>query len=445
MPKIFRDPSFDSTLDVLREGYPFLYNRSQRFNSDIFQIRLMGLPAICLHGAEAAELFYNPKLFIRKGAVPRRVQTTLMGLDAIQTRDNGEHRCRKEMFMALMGPASRQRLMSLLAEQWQRYAHRWEKMDRVVLFREAQEILCRAACAWAEVPLAEEEVSQRARDFGDMVDGFGGVGPRHWRGKQARSRGEKWMRGIIRAIRKGQLPVQKGSPAHMVAWYRDTNGELLDVQMAAIELMNATRPIVAIATYITFAALALHEHPAYRQLLRNPAEDYAELFVQEVRRYFPFTPFVGALVREEFTWHGFEFPKGTLVLLDVYGTNRDEREWQDPEVFWPERFRQRKPSPYDFIPQGGGEFLTGHRCAGEWITIEALKQAVAFLNDGIRYDVPAQDLRYNLTRMPTLPASGFVLTNVQATGKGARAALPMPAAGSEKAAAMAMGCPFHKG
>jgi fatty-acid peroxygenase len=438
MPAILRDPSFDSTLDVLREGYPFLYNRNRQFDSDIFQVRLMGMKAICLHGPEAAQLFYDPKRFIRTGAVPRRVQTTLMGLHAIQTRDNGEHRCRKEMFMSLMGVESRQRLLQLLAVQWQHYAQRWEQQDQVELFREVQALLCRATCAWAGVPLPEEEVQLRARDFGAMVDGFGGVGPRHWRGKQARNRGEKWMRGVIRAIRAGEWHPAPGTAAYTMAWHREPNGELFDVQMAAIELLNATRPIVAIATYITFAAVALHEYAPYRQLLRNPAEDYAELFVQEVRRYFPFTPFLGAIVRDDFTWHGFEFPKGTLVLLDVYGTNRDARWWQNPEVFWPDRFRQRQPNAFDFIPQGGGDFLTGHRCAGEWITIDVLKQAVHFLNNSITYDVPPQDLRYDLTRMPTLPASGFVLSHVRQTGKAIPQVTPHPGAVTAPAA-----CPFH--
>ncbi|UOG76059.1 cytochrome P450 [Hymenobacter tibetensis] len=437
MPQIIRDPKFDSTLDVLRQGYTFLYDRSRKFDSDIFQIRLMGMKAICLHGPEAAELFYDPEYFIRKGAIPRRVQTTLMGVDAIQTRDNGEHRCRKELFMSLMTPESRQRLMGLLAKEWQRYAQKWEQIEQVVLFNEVQEILCRAACAWAGVPLQDEEVPTRAREFGNMVDGFGGVGPRHWRGKQARIRGEKWMRGIIRAIRAGELQPTVDTAAYKVAWHREPDGKLLDVQMAAIELMNAVRPIVAIATYITFAAVALHEYSPYRQRLRNSSEDYAELFVQEVRRYFPFTPFVGAIVRDDFTWHDFHFPKGTMVLLDVYGANRDERWWQDPEVFWPDRFRHWQDNAYDFIPQGGGDFLTGHRCAGEWITIEVMKQAVHFLNDGITYDVPAQDLRYDLTRMPTLPASGFLMTRVHRTGKAAPVAAAAPAATG--------GCPFHHG
>jgi len=329
--------------------------------------------------------------------------------------------------------------MYLLAEQWEAYALKWERTEQVKLFSEAEEILCRAACAWAGVPLREKEVGLRARDFGAMVDAFGGVGLRHGRGKKARNRAEKWIRGIIRDIRSGKLPVEEGMPAYAVAWYHEPDGELLSTQMAAIELINVLRPIVAIATYITFAALALYEYPPYRQLLRNPNEDYTELFVQEVRRYFPFAPFLGARVREDFTWYGFPFPKGTLVLLDVYGANHDERLWQDSNVFWPDRFRSWQGSAFDFIPQGGGDYLTGHRCAGEWITIEAMKQAVGFLNDSITFDVPIQNLHYDLARMPTLPASGFIMTRVKRTGKSVPTTVPVPA---DSAPAPVSGCPF---
>ncbi|TGE29898.1 cytochrome P450 [Hymenobacter metallicola] len=431
MQTIPRDSSLDSTLDVVREGFPFLWNRTRRLHSDIFQIRLLGMKTICLHGPEAAQLFYDPARFVREGAVPRRIQTTLMGLDAVQTKDGAMHRCRKDAFMSLMTDQSRRQLLQLLADEWQAAAAQWEQQPEVVLFEEAQEVLCRAACAWAGVPLKDKQARRRARDFGAMVDGFGGVGPRHWRGKRARTRTENWIEGIIKKIRKGKLPVVKGSAADVMAYLRDADGQQLDARMAAVELMNVLRPIVAIATYITFAAVALHEYPAYRGLLRATHEDYTEFFVQEVRRDFPFAPFLGARVREDFTWRGCQFAKGTLVLLDVYGTNHDPRLWHNPNLFWPDRFRNRPISPFDFIPQGGGHYENGHRCAGEWITIEVLKQAVTFLNTGLRYDVPAQDLRYSLTRMPTLPASGFVMRNVRVTGQLAPTAVQTSA------------CPFH--
>gem|GEM_PF-4017543 len=44
---------------------------------------------ICLPGPEAAALFCDLARFMRSGAIPRRIQTTLMGKDAIHTLDDG--------------------------------------------------------------------------------------------------------------------------------------------------------------------------------------------------------------------------------------------------------------------------------------------------------------------------------------------------------------------
>src|SRR4051812_24200949 len=103
----------DSTLTLLREGFPFILNRCRRLKSDIFQIRLLGMKVICLHGQEAAAIFYDPQKFIRKGAVPKRVQKTLLGENGIQTLDNAAHQHRKAMFMSLMNPGQIHKLMQL--------------------------------------------------------------------------------------------------------------------------------------------------------------------------------------------------------------------------------------------------------------------------------------------------------------------------------------------
>ncbi len=415
MAKIPKDKSLDSSLALLREGYTFLQSRFIRYQTDIFQMQLMGQKVICLHGEEGAVVFYNPDNFIRKGAIPKMVQKTLLGEKGVQALDDAAHRRRKEMFMSVMSRESIQKLMDLMQQEWEVYTAKWEKMDSVVLFDEVQEIMCRAACAWAGVPLKEKEVRKRSSDFGFMVDAFGTVGPRNWRGRWARRRTESWIRKYISAVREAKRKVAVGSPAHTMATYVDFNGRLMDLQRAAVELINVIRPIVAIATYVTFSALALHQFPAYRQQLLTDEEDFTELFVQEVRRFYPFTPFVGARVRQDFEWKGYPFRAGTMVFLDVYGTLHDKRLWEQPFSFIPERFRNWQGSPYDFIPQGGGHYLTGHRCAGEWITIEAMKLALTYLTRGIRFEVPKQDLSYPLSRMPTLPRSRFIMQGVRKT------------------------------
>ncbi|MEK8109641.1 cytochrome P450 [Micromonospora sp. M12] len=108
-------------------------------------------------------------------------------------------------------------------------------------------------------------------------------------------------------------------------------------------------------------------------------------------------------------------PRGRRVLLDLYGTNHHPSLWPQPELFRPERFADRRVDPFELIPQGGGEHWTGHRCAGEWITIDLMKRAVTNLTSTMRYDVPAQDLALDLHRMPALPPIGLTLSNIHRT------------------------------
>lgn len=407
------DKSLDNSLTLLSEGYLFIQNRCRRYQSDIFQTRLFGEKVICMSGAEAAKVFYDRERFQRKGAAPKRIQKTLFGENAVQAMDDAAHTHRKLLFMSLMTPSRLKMLADITSEQWQAVISKWRKMDKIVLFDETQEIMCRIACQWAGVPLHEKEVKQRASDFGKMVDAFGAVGPRHWQGRRARTRAEKWIREMIEQVRSRKWASIEGTALYEMAWHRDLDGKPLDTQMAAVELINVLRPIVAIATYITFGALALHEHPKCRAKLQSGEADYTQMFVQEIRRFYPFGPFLGARVRSDFIWHQCHFNKGELVLLDIYGTNHDPRLWEKPDEFWPERFTDWKDSPFDLIPQGGGDHYKGHRCPGELVTIEVMKASLDFLTKQITYEVPGQDLSVSLVRMPTLPKSRFVMSHVR--------------------------------
>jgi fatty-acid peroxygenase len=189
---------------------------------------------------------------------------------------------------------------------------------------------------------------------------------------------------------------------------------LLDTEVAAVELINVLRPVVAVARFVAFAALALHEHPECVQKIQAD-EDYLEMFVQEVRRFYPFFPFVGGRVRNAFDWRGRRYTTGTWVLLDLHGTDHDARAWGNPEEFRPERFRRWGGSAFDFVPQGGGDHCNGHRCPGEWATIALMKRAVRLLTGSMSYEVPEQDLRISLSRMPTVPKSRFVISGVRRT------------------------------
>jgi fatty-acid peroxygenase len=413
MPQIPRDKSFDSTLALFLEGYEFIPNRCRRFGADIFETRLMLQKAVCMMGEEAARIFYDDGKFQRRGAMPRRAFKSFLGEGGVQALDGDAHRNRKQMFMRLMTPESISRLAEISAEEWHLYIAKWEKMKRVVFFDEVSEILCRAACRWTGVPLRESDVASRTNDFLAMIDSPAALGPRHWRGRLARSRAEKWVGEIIKAVRSGRLEVPESSAAYVISRHRETDGRLLDTKVAAVELINLLRPIVAVGRFVTFAALALYENPACRDKLAAEEDGYRELFVQEVRRFYPFFPFVAALVSNEFEWRGYHFPKGRWVILDLYGTDHDERLWERPREFRPERLRGREINPFNLIPQGGGDYHQNHRCPGERITIELMKAGLRFLTESVSYDVPRQDLRIKLSKVPAIPESRFVIGNVR--------------------------------
>ena len=131
--------------------------------------------------------------------------------------DGEEHIHRKNLFMSLMGQSHQNQLAKLTMDRLQDSIKGWENKEQIVLFDEVSEILCRVACQWAGVPLKEDEVKERAEDFTLMVDAFGAVGPRHWKGRRARTRAEEWIKRIIEDVRSGNIKAEEGSALYAMA------------------------------------------------------------------------------------------------------------------------------------------------------------------------------------------------------------------------------------
>lgn len=410
MPKL---EGKDHTASVMREGYQFLPNRRKGLQSDVFETHLLGEKVITLSGEEAAELFYDTDKFVRKGAAPKRIQRTLLGEKGVQTLDGDAHRHRKKAFMSLMGPDKIRQLKEMAAGQWEWRLHDWEQKEEVNLYKEVQELLMSLACQWAGVPLKETEVKDKTEMIVELFESPATLGFAHWKGKKARDEMEDWIGGLIKSVRKGDLIPYEGTAMHVFSNHRDEKGKLLSEKVAAVEVLNIIRPIVAISIYVAFSGHALIQHPEEAKKLSSGKEKDLQDFVQEVRRVYPFFPFNAARVKVDFEWNGYAFKKGTLTILDFYGTNHDSKLWNNPDVFDPSRFAEEPITPYNLIPQGGGDYIENHRCAGEWVTLEVMKASVDYLANRMTFDVPEQDLSYSLVNIPSIPKSEVILKNVK--------------------------------
>ncbi|OMI85282.1 cytochrome [Streptomyces sp. M1013] len=408
-----RRPLMDHTPALLVEGYAWLPDRMRRSTGSVLRTRLLGRPALAVRGPEAVRFFYDESHVHRHGAVPAPVLDTLFGQGAVHTLDGAAHRTRKELFLPLLEADRVARLTDHVTTAWDDAVRTWSGRDRVVLFDEAAHVLTRGVCDWAGLPSRAVDTQTLAADLVAMVDGFATPGPRHLRARRARARQETRMAGLIDEVRAGDLAAPADSVLERVARHHDAEQGPLDPRTAAVELLNVLRPTVAVSWFVAFAAHALHRWPAHRERLRAGDDAFATAFAHEVRRFYPFAPFLGGRTVRELTWHGESVPAGGILLLDVYGQNHDEELWGDPYAFRPERFLERPPGPDELIPQGGGDPADGHRCPGERVTV-GLLASLAVRLARLEYTVPEQDLRIPLRRIPTRPRSGFAVTAVRA-------------------------------
>lgn len=409
-----RDPLRDRTLLVLRAGYDAGSRLTRDHDRDAVAARIGLVPTVVTAGGEAARLVYDTTRFVRRQAMPAVVQRTLLGIGGVQGLDGDQHRARKQAFVDLLGPERAPEVAARFEAQLRSALSRWQDRGTVVLRDEIADVLCRTVCEWAGVPLPEHRVDSVTRDLRRLIELADLPVVHYARARLARRRLESWLAGLVAAVRSGDVDAADGSALHTWSWFRDPESGLLEPRVAAVELLNVLRPTVAINRYVTLAVLALHLHPSWRGRLREDDDDVA-CFVQEVRRYYPFFPIVAARVREPFAWHGVAFPSRRRVFLDLYATNHDPRHWEAPEEFRPERFRDWDGSAYDYVPQGGGDHRTGHRCPGEWITIAIMRSTLRILLREADYDLADQDLTVSHRRMPTGPASGLVLRDVRRT------------------------------
>ncbi|MFC9165965.1 cytochrome P450 [Streptomyces fungicidicus] len=409
-------PLIDRTLPLLAEGYAWLPNRMRDTPGPVVRTRILGRPALALRGPEAVRFFYDEGNVHRHRAIPEPVLATLFGHGAVHTLDGAAHRARKSLFLPLLEPGRIAGLVEHTTAAWDAAVPEWSRRGSVVLFDEASRVLCAGVHRWAGIPLDDSgsgsDAGATARDMIAMVDGFATAGPRHLRARRARARQEERLGRLVRDVRTGTVTAPADSVLELVCRHRDAGGEPLDEKTAAVELLNVVRPTTAVAWFVAFTAHALHTWPEHRAPLAEGDPPFTAVFAHEVRRFYPFVPFLGGLAARDLYWRGEWIPAGGLVVLDVYGQNHDESLWGDPYAFRPRRFLERPVQRDELIPQGGGDPATGHRCPGEGVTVGVL-EALAVRLARMEYTVPEQNLAIPLHRVPTRPQSGVLLSGVR--------------------------------
>ncbi|GAB2549111.1 cytochrome P450 [Leucobacter ruminantium] len=409
----------DDSLSLLTRGYGFGAHIWDRVGAGARSapLRLLGREALLVRGADGVALFYDENRVARHGAMPAFVQETLFGHGSVHSLDGAEHRHRKSAFVDVAyADEQAARLDPLLEEEWQSELVDWIAGGERSAYDAAVGALGRAGMRWAGLPGTRAARTRWAARLAQVVDGFGApYSPAFLLAVANRAWSDRHAQRLIEAARSGRLHPADGTALDVWAHHRDENGELLPARLAGVELQNCIRPLIAVARFVAFAAKELHDRPEWRaRIAAETAErgtllggPLATAFAQEIRRTAPFVPVLPAWALEDIELDGRRVPEGGRVVLDILGTDLDERSWERSREFDPERFVG--VDDYEaleaFVPQGGGSVPEGHRCPGEKLAISSLAAAVAVLSDE-RVTVLGRGLEVNRRRLPTKPASG---------------------------------------
>ncbi|WP_114469538.1 cytochrome P450 [Pseudorhodoferax soli] len=396
--------AWDSTLAFAADPYRFIARACAAQGTRGVRGRLLLQPTVFLTGAAAARVFYESPQLLRHDAAPGALLATLIGRGGVQTLDGAAHRHRKAMFLHLLRGPAVGALLQAAEARWTRcvqMAHHGDTASGQALYPLMQHWLFETAMAWAGVPMPPADERPRCeRAMVDLFDSAASSVPGHLRARASRRWLQRWLGRCIEDARDARPVFRADGAALAIALHRDPDGLRLPTEVAAVELLNVLRPIVAVSVFVTWCQHALLLHPHARALLDSDSGVLA--FVQEVRRFYPFFPAATARVHGAFDADGLHFRDGERVLLDLYGTSRDPLCWEQPDEFRPARFLQAAPGRYSFVPQGGGDAALHHRCPGEDFAVALMALAVRRLA-GTRCNAATDDLSIDMRRLPALP------------------------------------------
>jgi cytochrome P450 len=171
----------------------------------------------------------------------------------------------------------------------------------------------------------------------------------------------------------------------MLLQARDEAGEPLTDQEMRDELVT----LLVAGHETTATGLAW----AFERLVRQPgaldrlaagdddAAEYADAVVQETLRLRPPIPIVARrVVGEPFDLGGRAIPVGVAIAPCIYLVHRRPDLYPDPYAFRPERFQERPPETYSWLPFGGGM----RRCIGASFAVLEMSTVIRAVAGGLR-------------------------------------------------------------
>ncbi|KAL3848981.1 hypothetical protein ACJIZ3_010863 [Penstemon smallii] len=384
-PGNFGLPILGETVELLgarRNGTPekFFKERIERYKSHVFKTSLMGQSVAVLYGPSGNKFLFSKENKLVTVWWPSSVRKILG--KCIATTNGIEGLRMRKMVSYFFSPDAFTKLyiktMDLVAQQ--HIKNHWQGKEEVKVFPTIRLYTFELACRLFMNIEEPTQIAKLATLFDIFVKGVISIpinlpGTRFFKAKRAAGAIRKELQIIIRQRRVALEQKPSTSPQDLLSHLLlcpDENGTFMS---ESIVINNILLLLFAghdtSSSTLTVVMKKLGEHPeVYEQVLKEQNEiasskeflqwediqkmKYTWNVVCEVMRLSP--PLIGTF-REALTdikYGGYDIPKGWKLYWNASLTHKDPSFFQDEMKFDPSRFEGTGPTPFSYVPFGGG-------------------------------------------------------------------------------------------
>jgi cytochrome P450 family 135 len=367
-------PQLPSTLQAIgwsQRPLPFL-ERCQKQYGDIFTLRIRhaGTWIVLCDAQDIKQVFTtSPE---RLGAsVANTLLRPLLGQRSVMLLEEPEHHTRRKIMLPSFHGRSIERYRELIADVARRQTHTWPVGEPLALWPRMQsitlEVIMRVVFGDIESDRLQhlrdllQELTEWLNNPGRLAL-LAVLGPRWLAGNSDFKRAMAPVeRAVLEEVHRRHAAGRAGSGEDIVSMLgqaRYEDGTPLSEQDLRDELITLLSDGPT-ATLLSWAFERLLRHPEKlarlrAEVLAGEREDYLDAVMKETMRLCPAVPIVVRRLEEPMQLGGYELPAGTKVAPCIHLIHRSADIYPEPLRFIPERFLQRAPGAYTWIPFGGG-------------------------------------------------------------------------------------------
>jgi len=345
---------------------------------DVFTVRIEDRPWVMLADPAAVrEVFTAPPDLVHAGDA-NAILRPMLGPSSVLLLDGAEHLHQRRLMLPAFHGDRLRRYRDIIVEATERALEGWPVGEPVALRPHAQaitlEVIVRAVFGLEPDPADGAHDRLRAL-LSNVLDrltrarrmvAIAALGPEHPRiqalfARELRAVDAELLRLVAARRAAGDAALAaRDDVLSMLLLARDEDGRGLSDRELRDELMTL---LVAghetTANSLAWAFERLARTPgALARVARDPA--YAEAAVRETLRLRPVIAVVARRLTRPAEIGGRQLPEGTVVTPCILLVHRRPDVYPDPGAFRPERFLERPPGTYTWIPFGGGV----RRCIG---------------------------------------------------------------------------------